>query len=385
MFDPTRHYQKKKIEYDERIQKVINEGRFINGPEVKEIEGMCSRGVRAKYGIGVASGTDALLIALMALDIGPGDDVITVPFTWISTAEVIKLLGANPVFCDIDPDTFLMDPESLSRSISIATKAIIPVSLFGQMYDVDGIKEAVKPFEEAFGYSIAIIEDAAQSYGAYDTKNRRSGGVGTIACTSFFPTKPLGCYGDGGMCFTNNHALAEKMRAIRNHGCLKRYEYQHVGVNGRLDTLQAAVLLVKFKYLDDFIPQRTRHANAYRTGLQDIAEIQLPVVSTLTKQHAYAQFTIKLKDEETRDALKVYLKQKGVDSSIFYPVCLHLVECITSAYNRGELPVSEDCAKRVLSLPMYPELTVEERDYVVSCVRNFFTKDSSCSSTDLHE
>lgn len=371
MYNPTRHFNEKKDEYTEKINTVLNHGLFINGPEVSKLEEELGKYVGAKA-LGVSSGTDALLIALMALDVQPGDEVITVPFTWISTAEVIKLLGATPIFCDINPNTFNMDPTLLRKAITERTKVIMPVSIFGQMYDVDEINKIVKEYEEKYNRKIYVIEDAAQSFGAINKKGI-SCGVSDIGCTSFFPSKPLGCFGDGGMCFTNDDKLFEKMKAIRTHGCKKRYVYECVGINGRLDTLQAAILLAKLPYMNDQFEKRSENAEYYNKAFSDLP-FDTPKIHKDNIRHVYAQYTITLKDEETRDRLNDYLNKNKIGSAVFYPVCLHLVPAITEDYFPGSMPVSESLATRVLSLPCYPELTEEEREKTVEVMTKFFTE-----------
>lgn len=373
IFDPTRDYHAHKTEYDSAISGVLESGRFIMGPQVAALENELSEFVNVKHSIGVASGTDALLIALMAIDLAPDDEVITVPFTWISTAEVIALLRGKTVFADIDKDTYLIDMESVKKSLSPKTKAIIPISLFGQMYDVDALQEIIDEHEANTGNKVYIIEDAAQSFGAMDTKGRASCSVSDIGCTSFFPTKPLGCYGDGGACFTNDDELAHRMRAIRTHGCVKRYQYERVGVNGRLDTLQAAVLLVKLKYAKQSFSQRGCHAAGYHDLMKDIKEVTQPALDKTCGRHVYAQYTMQVADEKTRDELVAYLKNNKVGVGVFYPAMLHLQPPFANlGYMEGDFPVSEDLAKRVLSIPVYPEMTQDEQVRVVDVIREFF-------------
>jgi len=370
MYDPRRHLEENKTVYDENIKKVLSHGRFINGPEVKEIETALSKYVDVKHGVGVSSGTDALLIALMALGVGPGDEVVTVPFSWISTVEVICMLRATPVFCDIDRDTFNMDTRQLADKINERTKVIMPVSIFGQPYDVVGTRKVVKEAEERLGRKIYVIEDAAQSFGSIHEEGH-SCSVSDIGCTSFFPSKPLGCFGDGGMCFTNDDELARRMRAIRNHGCERRYHYERVGLNGRLDTLQAAILLSKVPTMESQFEKRAENAHFYNEAFKSLP-VETPVLDSGTIQHVYAQYTIQLEDEKTRDALLDHLKQNGVGAAVFYPVQLHLVPALTQEYLPGSLPVAESMGKRVLSLPCYPELTEEERAKVAFTVALFF-------------
>lgn len=370
IYDPRRHYNQRKSVYDKNISDVLSHGRFINGPEIEKLENVLSSYVKVKHGVGVSSGTDALLIALMAVGVKSGDEVVTVPFSWISTAEVIKLLGAKPIFCDIDHNSFNMDTNLLSDKISKKTKVVMPVSIFGQVYDVVGVRDVVREAERRFGTKIRIIEDAAQSFGA-EHKEGYSCSVADIGCTSFFPSKPLGCFGDGGMCFTDDDELASIMRTIRNHGCQKRYHYERVGINGRLDTLQAAILLSKTPDMDDQFNKRDDNARFYDNSFKDLP-VRTPGWDRGTIRHVYAQYTIQLLDEKTRDNLKNYLEKNGVGSAVFYPVQLHLVPVITKEYLPGSLVVAESMGKKVLSLPCYPELTRTERQKVIDVVTSFF-------------
>lgn len=371
MFSPTRHFNEKKDVYMKHLNSVLEHGYFINGPEISELEDKLSNYVGTKHAIAVSSGTDALLVSLMALNIGPSDEVVTIPFTWISTAEVIRLLGAKPVFCDIDKDTFNMDTLSLRNAITEKTKVVMPVSLFGQIYDVEGVQTVVREAEKRYGHKIYIIEDAAQSFGSLDSKNRKSCSVGDIGCTSFFPSKPLGCFGDGGMCFTDNDELGTKIKMIKSHGCLKRYDYKCIGINGRLDTIQAAILLAKFPDFEISVKKRIENGEAYDKAFADLP-FQTPVKDTRCNRHAYAQYTIILNDEKTCNDLLAYLKSEKIGCGKFYPVCLHLVDAVTTDYEPGSLPVSETLSKRVLSLPVYSELTNVERNIVIETVHSFF-------------
>jgi UDP-2-acetamido-2-deoxy-ribo-hexuluronate aminotransferase len=373
MYDPTRHFNENKINYMEKINKVLSHGCFINGPEIKEIEEKLLNYVKVKYAIAVSSGTDALLIALMAVGATELDEVVTVPFTWISTAEVIKLLGLKLVFCDVDKDTFNMDPLSLQNFITEKTKVVIPVSIFGQIYEVEKIKEIVKNAEIKYNKKIYIIEDAAQSFGSIDNLGRKSCSVGDIGCTSFFPSKPLGCFGDGGMCFTNNDELANKMKMIRNHGCIERYNYKCIGINGRLDTIQAAILLAKFEDFEKSLNKRIINAEKYNITFSKFP-LKTPVISINCSKHVYAQYTIRLNDEKTRNDLLKYLNTNNIGNGVFYPICLHLVDIITKDYKEESLPISEKLAKRVLSIPVYSELTDSEIDVVIYHINNFFLK-----------
>lgn len=373
MYNPTRHYKKNKTEYDQRINSILGHGFFINGPEVKELENRLCEYVKVENAIGVSSGTDALLISLMAIGLEKEDEVVTVPFTWISTAEVIKLVGAKPVFCDIEEKTFNMDPMSLKEVITEKTKVVMPVSMFGQLYDHEKIQKVVNEAEEKYKHKIYIVEDAAQSFGATDVKMRKSCSLADVSCTSFFPSKPLGCFGDGGMCFTNNDELAKKIRMIRSHGCIKRYEYECVGMNGRLDTIQAGILLAKLGDFEESLAKRIENAKYYNRMFSNLP-VEVPTQANYSKRHVYAQYTLTFRDSETCEKLQEHLKNKNIGCGKFYPVCLHLVKVITDEYEENSLPVSEYISSRVLSLPVYPELEKEERECIAKEVINFFTE-----------
>ncbi|MEX2362561.1 MAG: DegT/DnrJ/EryC1/StrS family aminotransferase, partial [Balneolaceae bacterium] len=304
-----RLYQK---EIDARMRAVMDHGQYIMGPEVTELEGVLAEYVGVKHCITVANGTDSLEIALRALNIGPGDEVITVPFSWISTAEVIAAVGARPVFIDIEPDTFNMDVALLEAAITDNTKAIMPVGLFGQMPDLERINAIAEK------HDFAVIEDAAQSFGA--TRNgKRSCGASLIGSTSFFPAKPLGCYGDGGALFTDDDTLAETMKAIRSHGGVKRHHHTHIGMNGRFDTLQAAVILGKWPHFEDEVKARREIGGRYSELLKDIATT--PKVAE-GNTHVYAQYTIRV-DENKRDEVVEKLKEAGIPVGVYYPKCFH--------------------------------------------------------------
>ena len=371
MFNPTRHFNEKKSVYMEKLNKVFEHGYFINGPEIKQIENNLAEYTDTNHAIAVSSGTDALLIALMAVGVTNIDEVVTIPFTWISTVEVIKLLGAKPVFCDINRDTFNMDPQSLKNVITKKTKVVIPVSIFGQIYDIKGVNDIVQEAELTYGTKIYIIEDAAQSFGSTDDKGKKSCSFGDIGCTSFFPSKPLGCFGDGGMCFTNNEELASKMRMIKSHGCFKRYDYKCIGINGRLDTIQAAILLAKFPDFENSLCKRIINAEVYSLAFSDLP-VKTPEKVKYCGRHVYAQYTLQLKDEKTCTNLLSYLKEKKIGCGRFYPVCLHLVDVITTEYVKGSFPVSEDLSSRVLSIPVYSDLEEGERNNIIHYIQEFF-------------
>ncbi len=336
---------------DAGIQRVLAHGQYILGPEVDELEEKLAAFVGAKYCISCANGTDALQIAQMALGIGPGDEVITPGFTYIATAETVALLGAKPVYVDIDPHTYNLDPQLLEAAITPRTKAIIPVSLYGQCADFDAINAI------AAKYSLAVIEDAAQSFGAsYNAK--RSCNMTTIACTSFFPSKPLGCYGDGGAIFTNDDELAKIIRQIARHGQDRRYHHIRVGVNSRLDTLQAAILLSKLEIFEDEIQLREQVAQRYNKLFSSEVVGITPYVAP-GNTSVYAQYTVQVSD---RDAVQAKLKALGIPTAVHYPIPLNLQPAVADygAY----LPVGDAIALRVLSLPMHPYLTRDEQEKV---------------------
>lgn len=339
-----------KAKIDQRIQDVLSHGRYVMGPELDELEERLKNYVGARHCIGASSGTDTLLIAMMALGIGPGDEVITVPFTWISTAEMIALIGATPVFVDIDETTWNMDVSKLESAITEKTKAIMPVGIFGQTADMIGINEIASR-----NGNLPVIEDAAQSFGATH-HGKKSGGLSTIGSTSFFPSKPLGCYGDGGGLFTNDDELAERMRHIRVHGQTERHHHPILGINGRLDTLQAAILLEKLEIFDDEILRRQEVAQAYGDGIRN-SSVTLPMVGS-SNTSVFAQYTIL---SSNRDVLAASLKKAGIPSVSYYAVPLHLQPVFADlGYKKGQFPITEDVASRGLSLPMNPYLSEEE-------------------------
>ena len=355
--DLKRQYSLYKEPIDQAIKKVLDHGKYIMGPEVKELEEKLAKFVGVEECITVASGTDSLMIALMALGIGPGSEVITTPFTWISTAEVIGLVGATPVFVDIDPETYNIDVNQIEGKITPNTKAIIPVSLFGQMPDYENINNI------AGRYGVSVIEDGAQSFGATQ-KGRRSCGVTKIASTSFFPAKPFGCYGDGGALFTNDEELAKKIRAIRTHGGEKRHYHPYLGMNSRLDTMQAAILLAKLPLFEREVGDRQKIGNHYSELFG--SDVIAPKVKK-GNTHVYAQYTIRV---EERDALAEHLKEKQIPCGVYYPKCVHEQPVFSHlGYGKGSLPEAEKAAKEVLSLPMHPWLSQEEQDRVVAVVK----------------
>ncbi|MDX1496247.1 MAG: DegT/DnrJ/EryC1/StrS family aminotransferase [Salinisphaeraceae bacterium] len=337
-----------------RMRAVLDHGQYIMGTEVGELEEKLAEFVGVKHCISVSSGTDALLIALMAYGIGRGDEVITTPFTFIATAEVIALLGAKPVYVDIDPKTYNLNPELIEAAITPNTKAIMPVSLYGQCADFD----AINAIGEKHG--LPVIEDGAQSFGA-TYKGRPSCGLSDIGCTSFFPSKPLGGYGDGGACFTNDDGLAKTMSEIRNHGQDRRYHHPLVGVNGRLDSLQAAALLAKLPIFADEVERRARIGARYSELLKDVA------VTPFVEEHnlsVYAQYTIQVDD---RDAVQEALAAENIPTAVHYPVPLNKQQALLD--ESAELPVSDAVAEKVMSLPMHPYLSEDDQDAVVTAVR----------------
>ncbi|TVP97786.1 MAG: DegT/DnrJ/EryC1/StrS family aminotransferase [Balneolaceae bacterium] len=360
--DLKTQYIRYKEEIDARMQAVLEHGRYIMGPEIFELEGILAEFVGVKHCITLSSGTHSLEIALRALGIGPGDEVITVPFSWISSAEVISLVGAQPVFTDIEPGSFNMDANGIEKAVSGKTKAIIPVSLFGQMPKLEVINKIAEK------YGIPVIEDAAQSFGA-ERFGMKSCGATLIGSTSFFPAKPLGCYGDGGALFTDDDHLAEVMRAIRTHGGLKRHHHTHVGTNGRFDTLQAAVILAKWPHFKEETELRSSTGERYNRLLGDICKT--PEI-TEGNTHVFAQYTIRV-EEHLRDQLSLHLQNEGIPTGVYYPACFHEQPVFQHlGYSYGDFPESEKASREVLSLPMHPFLTKQEQDTIVEKIKIFF-------------
>lgn len=343
---------------DARIKAVLNHGQFIMGPEVRELEEKLARFTGAKHCITCASGTEALLIALMALDLKPGDEVITPPFTFVATAEVIVLLGGKPVFVDVQADTCNIDPEKIAAAITPRTRAIMPVSLYGQPADMDEINAV------AATHGLPVIEDAAQSFGA-TYKGRKSCNLSTIGCTSFFPSKPLGCYGDGGALFTNDDALAKAMREIRTHGQERRYYHTRIGVGGRMDTLQCAVVLAKLERFPWEVERRHAVGLRYSKLLELDKHLRL-LASRPDRTNVYAQYTIRT---DTRDKLQSDLKAQGVPTAVHYPIPLHLQPAYRQFGAECQFPVSEKLASEVMSLPMYPDMSEKTQDQIVDAIR----------------
>jgi UDP-2-acetamido-2-deoxy-ribo-hexuluronate aminotransferase len=345
-------YEAQKEEIDVAIQSVLSSASFIMGTPVFELEENLSAFTGAKHAIACSNGTDALLLAMMAIGIKPGDEVITSPFTFISTAESIALLGATPVFVDINEATFNIDETLIEAKITSKTKLIMPVSLFGQMPNMDVINKL------ATKHDLWVIEDGAQSFGA-TYSGKKSGNCSAIGTTSFFPAKPLGCFGDGGAVFTNDDELAERMKSIRVHGQTKKYHHKYIGLNGRLDTLQAAVLNVKLKSYPNDIKKRQAAAEMYNRYLKN--QVQIPIIASNCTS-VWAQYSIRVKN---RDRIQTVLNDKGIPTAVYYPIPLHLQECFKHLnYKAGDFPVSELIAKEIISLPMNPFLSSAEIEYV---------------------
>ena len=357
LLDLKGQYATIRDEVREALDRVIESQHFILGPEVEALEREVAEYSQCRFAIGLSSGTDALLAALMAFNIGPGDEVVTTSYSFFATAGVIARLGATPVFVDIDAETFNIDPSLIEAAITSRTRAIIPVHLYGQMADMDGILEIGRM------HKIPIIEDAAQAIGA-ELHGRRAGSFGDMGCLSFFPSKNLGGFGDGGMVITNSAELADRVGMLRNHGFRTRYYNEILGGNFRLDAIQAAVLRVKLKYLDRWTEARQRNAALYREHVR----CALLPVERPGRRHIYNQFVIR---SSKRDALMAHLKQNGIASEIYYPLPLHLQKCFSGlGYRTGSLPVSEQAAATTLAFPIYPELTPEMIRYVASAINS---------------
>jgi dTDP-4-amino-4,6-dideoxygalactose transaminase len=363
LVDLKAQFENIKDEINNAIQEVLESQWFILGTKVQELEEKIADYCHAKYGVGVASGSDAILLALMAIDIGTDDEVITTPFTFFATAGSVSRLGAKPVFVDIDPRTYNINPQLIEEKITPRTKAIIPVHLYGQCADMDPILEIAEKHE------LYIIEDAAQAIGA-KYKDRYAGSIGHIGCLSFFPTKNLGGYGDGGMVLTNHEELAEKIKVLRVHGSKPKYYHSLIGCNSRLDAIQAAVLLAKLDHLDEWNQARRQNAEFYDSLFEGMDIIKPH--SESFNYHIYNQYVI---NTERRDQMKDFLKSSGVATEIYYPVPLHLQACYSDlGYKRGDLPVSEEASDQVLALPVYPELAKEQQKRVAELIGGFLSR-----------
>ena len=370
MVDLNGQYHKIQPEVDAAMRQVLERSDFIHGQAVTDFERALAEYTRSRQVVTCASGTDALQLALMALDLQPGDEVITVPFTFVSTVEVIALLGLRPVLVDVCPDTFNMDVTKIEAAITERTKVILPVHLFGQCVDMEAVLQIARR------HQLYVIEDACQALGAQvtfsDGSVHQAGTMGHVGCTSFFPTKNLGCYGDGGAVFTQDDTLAAHIRSMANHGMSQKYYYDQVGLNSRLDTLQAAVLQVKLSHLDEYIAARQQAARFYQEALADCPGMELPSTTPFST-HTYHQYTIRLASA-LRDEVKQKLADAGIPTMVYYPCPLHQQAAYRHLAPRQEaFPVSESLAKRVLSLPMHTELTLEQLQYITSTLRSILS------------
>ena len=373
-FDLSVQFKSVEDEIKSAVDEVFQSQQFIMGPQVQVLEKTIAQYCRTPYAIGVASGSDALLLSLMALGIGTGDEVLIPPFTFFATGGAVSRVGATPVFVDINQVTYNMDPSKIDEKITPRTKAIIPVHLFGQCADMDPLLKIAKK------KNLFVIEDAAQALGAkYKPKagseGRLAGQIGDLGCFSFYPTKNLGAFGDAGMIVTNNSELAEKVRLLRVHGSQPKYFHKAIGINSRLDTLQAAILLVKFKYLEKWTTERQKKAERYQLLFQDLSSsvngFKLPTIQ-YQNRHIFHQYVIRVPE---RDRLKEFLTEGGIGTDIYYPVPLHLQECYSFLkYRQGDLPNSEKASEEVLALPIYPELTEDQQTLVVERIRAFYKK-----------
>jgi len=362
LLDLKREYADCKADIDAAIQTVLDHGKFILGPEVKEFEEKIAAYTGAEHAIGVASGSDALVLALRACGVAPGEEVITTPFSFFASAGSISRVGARPVFVDIDPQTYNLDPNKLAGDVTGKAKAVIPVHLFGQTADMDPINEVAR------AQNIKVIEDAAQALSA-EYKGRKAGTLGDLACFSFFPSKNLGGAGDGGMITASDPELAEILHILRVHGSQPKYYYKIAGYNSRLDSLQAAILLAKLPHLERWTEARRKHADVYDTELATVGDLELPV-RTPDCRHIFNQYTIAT---DRRDDLVRYLKEKQIGHAIYYPVPLHLQECYAElGYRPGDFPHSEKRAKQVFSIPVYPYLTEREQSCIIDSIKGFF-------------
>jgi dTDP-4-amino-4,6-dideoxygalactose transaminase len=371
-FDLAVQFKSIENEIRSALDEVFQNQQFIMGPKVQVLEEAMAQYCRTRYAVGVASGSDALLLSLMALGIGTGDEVLLPPFTFFATAGSISRLGATPVFVDIDRETYNMDPSKIEEKITARTKAIIPVHLFGQCADMDPFRKIAQE------KNLFIVEDAAQALGAeykpkVGSEGRRAGQIGDLGCFSFYPTKNLGAFGDAGMVVTDNPGLAEKVRLLRVHGSQPKYFHKAIGINSRLDTIQAAILLVKFKYLEKWTAERQKKAERYQelfeNSLSSVKGFKLPTVQ-YQNRHIFHQYVIRVPE---RDRLKQFLTEEGIGTDIYYPVPLHLQECYSFLkYHRGDLPNSEKASAEVLALPIYPELTEDQQTLVVDRIKAFY-------------
>jgi UDP-2-acetamido-2-deoxy-ribo-hexuluronate aminotransferase len=369
MVDLHGQYKKIESEVQQAIADVVESTAFINGPAVKEFQSNLENYLGCKHVIPCGNGTDALQVSMMALGLKPGDEVITTSFTFIATAEVIALLGLTPVLVDVFPDTYNIDPEAIRNAITDKTKAIVPVHLFGQAANMEEIMQIAEE------HNLYVIEDNCQAIGAdyifTNGKKQKAGTIGHIGCTSFFPSKNLGAYGDGGAIFTNDDELATHIRSLVNHGMTVRYYHDHIGVNSRLDSIQAAILSIKLKHLDEYISARQQAAQYYNAAFAECEHLVTPAVSDFST-HVYHQYTL-IVLESDRDALKQHLEEKQIPAMIYYPVPLHLQKAyIDPRYKEGDFPVTEALSHQVISLPMHTELDKEQLAYITTSVLEFF-------------
>lgn len=369
MVDLATQYQRLKADIDSAIQACIESTQFIKGPIVESLQNKLAAYLDVSQVIACGNGTDALQIAMMALDFKPGDEIIVPAFTYVATAEVIGLLGLTPVLVDVESDTFNISTEGIKKAISSKTKAIVPVHLFGQSANIEEVLEIANE------HSLYIIEDNAQAIGSdYTFKDgsvQKTGTIGHIGCTSFFPSKNLGCFGDGGAIFTNDEELGTKIKMIANHGQPKQYTHDVIGVNSRLDAIQAAILLEKLKHLDDFSHRRQAVADFYDAQFSDISALHIPFRSP-NSTHVFHQYTLQVKDEQ-RDQLRQYLKAHDIPSMIYYPTPLHHQKAYQNiSRTSGSLEVTEKLCKSVLSLPIHTEMETEQLNYITDTVKSFF-------------
>lgn len=368
MVDLLGQYLRIKPEIDKAIENVLNSTAFIQGPQVAEFTRALEQYLKARSVIPCANGTDALQIAMMALDLKPGDEIILPVHTYVATAEVIALLGLTPVFIDVDADTFNINVSAIQARITSKTRAIVPVHLYGQCADMEPILQISKE------NNLHVIEDAAQAFGAIytfsDGRQKRAGTMGTIGTTSFFPSKNLGCFGDGGAIFTDDEMLGERMKMIANHGQKLKYHHDIIGVNSRLDTLQAAILDVKLKYLDEYTEKRNKVAAYYDNELKHIDFLRIPV-RVGNSSHVYHQYTLRTIDGR-RDEFREYLERNGIPTMIYYPVPLHLQKAYRrDDWGEGSFPVTEELSKTVISLPIHTEMTEDELKYICDAIKKF--------------
>ncbi|MBE7175741.1 MAG: DegT/DnrJ/EryC1/StrS family aminotransferase [Mucilaginibacter polytrichastri] len=370
MVDLKGQYRKIKAGIDAGIQQVIDDTAFINGPQVKKFQQDLAVYLDVSHVITCANGTDALQIAFMALDLRPGDEVIVPCFTYVAAVEVIALLGLKPVLIDVDPHSFNVTPALIEEKITPKTKAIVPVHLFGQCADMTAIMDI------ATRHGLYVVEDTAQAIGAVvngpDGQQQKAGTIGHIGCTSFFPSKNLGCYGDGGALYTRDPQLADRIRKIANHGQSRKYYHELVGINSRLDTLQAAILSVKLPELDGYIANRQRAAAHYDRELADLNGVEMPAREAFST-HVFHQYTVKVENAEVREKLRIFLGEKGIPVMIYYPVPIHWQEAFAYLnYAKEEFPVTIGLCDRVLSLPMHTELDQEQLFYITQSIKSFF-------------